>query len=358
MKNVATTLLALCALLLASPAIAQIEGRWITEYGDTTWLEIDNRSNVRGRTPPWISTNISLPGQDNRVLFDGAYRNLVWEGYWTFYGTEAPRGVVWRPCARPHNIPDRRATNRYGRFRVTFNAAENRFEGTMSNCDLPTTPGSGGTQPFVGTRENTYAYSAPDSSPPETRDVPFLPFNPGPPPEASPEEEAAMAASAAERDCEALRDNLPITWSTAFATRPCIINAGDDIEIITREDQAQRPMTVIYRAFHAFDIGHRGLVRTLRLEARRGLAFQGVPRAATLYRGQFDLALCREGTWLVSLLMSDGTETPPIGLIETGDERAPLLGRGCDPGSHTHEPDDFVEPVDLRLLEPIRPRGG
>lgn len=342
---------ALFGLTLAPPAVAQVNGQWTTPFGEAR-LELDNRSGFEGRTPPWIATSVDI-NASNSISFIGDYRNLVWEGRWFFYGGRAPRGIAFRPCAQPHRVRVSRRTRVYGRYRVTFNAAENRFEGVMSNCNLAPTSG-GGTQPFEGTRNNTYAYSDQPESRRETREVPSRPFNPGPAPMPTPDQEAARAAGASERACEAFRNQLPVTWSSGFATHPCIVNAGDNIEIITRTDQTQRPMTVIYRAFHFYG---RGLgVRLLRLDARRGLANQGVPRAGTRYRGQFDLALCREGTWLVSLLMSDGTETDPIGMIRTGDARAPLLGRSCNPGSHTHELDDYLDPDGLRqFYEPLSP---
>ncbi len=337
---------ALFGLTLAPPALAQVNGQWATPFGEAR-LELDNRSGFEGRTPPWIATTVDI-NASNSISFVGDYRNLVWEGRWFFYGGRAPRGIAFRPCAQPHGVRVSRPTRVYGRYRVTFNAAENRFEGVMSNCNLAPT-GGGGTQPFEGTRNNTYTYRGQPEPRRETRDVPALPISPGPAAMPTPDQEAARAAGASQRACRSFRDQLPVTWSTAFSTGPCIVNAGNNIEIITRADQTQRPMTVIYRAFHFFDRDEFGL-RMLRQEARRGLANQGVPRAGTRYRGQFDLALCREGTWLVSLLMSDGTETAPIGMIRTGDARAPLLGRSCNPGSHSHELEDFV---DQRGLEPI-----
>lgn len=325
---------------VAGAASAQISGRWTLPFGETR-LEVDNRANVNDLTPPWIYTSIDINPTSTISLY-GNIRNLVWEGQWFFYGGRPPPGVAFETCARPHQIRNRRATSIYGTFRVTFNAQENRFEGVMSRCRAqPGTPGY--SQPFVGTRNNTItAYGGPAPEP-ETRDVPPLPFGlPTPRPEPSPDQEAARALSAADRQCLALRDGLRgVSWSPGFGAHPCIYNIGDQIEIITRTDQTQRPVSVIYRAFHA---GRNGTPSYLRLESRRGLPNQGVPRAGHRYRVSFGGDICREGTWMLSILMSDGTETPPIGMIQTGRETVPLFRRGCNPGSHTHPLEDYVDP--------------
>ena len=339
--------------LAATPAEAQIAGRWTFPFGET-WLEVDNRVNVNDLTPPWIYTSIDINPTSSISLY-GNIRNLVWEGQWFFYGGRPPPGVAFETCARPHQVRNRRATSIYGTFRVTFNAQENRFEGVISRCRAQ--PGAPGySQPFVGTRNNTitaYGGPAPEA---ETRDVPTLPFGlPSPPPIPTPEQDEARALSAAERQCQAMRNGLRgVSWSSGFGTYPCIYNIGDEIEIITRTDQTQRPVSVIYRAFHA---GRLGQPEYLRLESRRGLANQGVPRAGHRYRVSFGGDICRESTWMLSILMSDGTETPPIGMIQTGTEQVPLFRRGCNPGSHTHPLEDYREHVPAAGgLTPI-PRG-
>ena len=324
---------------LAAPrAEAQIDGPWTFPFGETR-LEVDNRANVNGLTPPFIYTTVQ-PNDASTLSFYGTFRNLVWEGNWYHYGGRPPAGAAFQACARPHGHRGRRETLVYGTFRVTFNAAENRFEGVMTRCRAQV-GASGYSQAFVGTRNNTYTQQGGPGAEPESRDLPFLPFNPAPPPPATPEQEAQRTEAATERGCLALRNELSISWSPDFGTHPCVYNIGDEIEIITRTDQSQRPVSVIYRAFHA---GRTGRPQYLRLESRRGLPQQGVPRAGHRYRVSFGGDICRESTWMLSLLMSDGTETLPIGMIQTGDEQVALFRRGCNPGSHVHPIEDFVEP--------------
>lgn len=348
----------LFSVAVATPSSAQIAGVWTFPYGEAR-LEVDNRVNVNGLTPPWIATSMDVPG-GGTISFLGGYRNLVWEGRWYFFGDQAPRGIAFRPCAQPHGDQYRRPTNRYGRYRVTFNAAENRFEGVMSNCNLQPLAG-GGAQALVGTRNNTFTVQGGPAREPETREVPRLPFNiPIMPPVATPEQQAAIQAGEGERQCAELRESMQtIAWSQGFQTHPCIYNIGDEVEIITLANQTQRPVSVIYRAFHPLPgqvVRDRSLPRGyridggrplyLRISSRRGLPNQGVPRAGHRYRISFPGDICRERAWMLSILMSDGTETAPIGMVIAGFEQVPLFGRACSPGFHTHEADDFVDPSD------------
>ena len=341
---------------LSAPAAAQISGEWTFPFGETR-LEVDNRANVNGLTPPFIYTtvNVDAPGAAGIISLYGNFRNLVWEGDWYHYNGRAPQGRAFEACARSHGRPGRRETLIYGTFRVTFNAAENRFEGVLTRCRAET-GNPAYSQPLVGTRNNTFTASGEAPSPPQSREVPQFPFNiPIPPPVATPEQQASIDAAAGERECLAQRDGLAVSWSPDFVTHPCIYNIGDEIEIITRTNQSQRPVSLIYRAFHAFGRGSNE-VRYLRIESRRGLANQGVPRSGHRYRVRLPGEICREGTWMLSLLMSDGAETAPIGLITTGDEQVPLFRRGCNPGSHTHAPEDFQDSDGGRILEPLEPR--
>ncbi len=327
-----------------TPATAQIAGEWAFPFG-TTRLEVDNRANVNDLTPPWIYTTVQA-NASNSLSFYGNFRNLVWEGQWYHYGGRPPLGTAFQPCVRPHGHPRRRETLIYGTFRVTFNAAENRFEGVMTRCRAQT-GNPAYSQPFVGTRNNTYTEYVRPAEPPETREVPRLPFNPAPPLTPTPDQEAARDARQAERDCRTQRDHLGMSWSSGFGVHPCIYNIGDELEIVTNANQTQRPVSVILQAFHA-EGGH--LVHYLRREMRVGLANQGVPRAGHRYRVRLRGEVCHETTWLVRLLMSDGTETAPIGMIQTGTEMVPLFQRGCNPGSHIHAPEDYVNPEDIRRL--------
>ena len=340
---------------LATPAEAQVAGRWTFPFGET-WLEVDNRANVNDLTPPFIYTTVQ-PNRYSTLSFYGTFRNLVWEGQWYQYGGRPPFGEAFRTCERPHGHPRRRETRVYGTFRVTFNAAENRFEGVLTRCRAVTGQ-AGYSQPFEGTRQNTYTEYGGPAPEPESRDVPFFPLPvplPTPTPTPTPEQEAARASREAERQCQSMRGELrDVAWSSGFSTNPCIYNIGDQVEIITRTDQTQRPVSVIYRAFHA---GRDNRPAYLRIESRRGLPNQGVPRAGHRYRVSFAGDICREGTWMLFLLMSDGTETPPIGMIQTGQQQVPLFRRSCHPGSHTHPIEDFVEPDTTQgRLSPL-PRG-
>lgn len=343
---------------MATPSQAQIAGRWTFPYGQS-WLEVDNRVGVNGLTPPWIQAGMN-DETGGTFSYYGNYRNLVWEGRWYFFGDSPPSGIAFRPCAQPHGDRYRRPTNRYGRFRVTFNAAENRFEGVMSNCNIEPIAGRG-SQAFVGTRNNTITFSGEAPPAREPRDI--SPSVPGSLPTALPREDyeaaqAARADAASERACVALRDDLDVAWSAGFSTHPCIYNIGDEVEIITRTDQTQRPVSVIYRAFHA---GRDGIPRYLRISSRRGLPNQGLPRAGHRYRISFGGDICREANWMLSILMSDGTETGPIGMVVTGDEEVPLFRRSCNPGPHPHESSDFLNPgvpQAARELIPLVPSPG
>lgn len=328
-------------LILAAPPVqAQISGDWGFPFGQTR-LEVDNRANVNDLVPPFIYTTVQI-NPSSTLSFYGTFRNLVWEGQWYHYGARPPAGAAFQPCVRPHGHRSRRETLVYGTFRVTFNAAENRFEGTISRCRAQAGT-AGYSQPFNGTRQNTYTEHGGPAAEPQRRDVPVFPLPlPVSPPTPTPEQDAARALAAADRQCLALRDGLrTVSWSTGFASHPCIYNIGDQIEIITRTDQTQRPVSVIYRAFHA---GRDGRPAYLRIESRRGLPNQGVPRAGHRYQVSFGGDICRESTWMLSLLMSDGTETAPIGMIQTGQQEVPLFRRSCNPGSHSHPLEDYVEP--------------
>lgn len=354
-KGLAVVVASLWLGTLVQPAQAQIAGEWTFPIGQTR-LEVDNRANVNDLTPPWIATQITVdtPRAAGVMSFYGSYRNLVWEGQWYFYNGRPPEGTAFEPCRVPHGHPRRRDTLVYGTFRVTFNAAENRFEGVLTRCRAQTGDPAY-SQPWVGTRNNTYTVQGGPAPEPESREVPRFPLNiPIPPPVPTPDQQGAIDAARTERNCLALRDGLDVAWSRDFETHPCIYNIGDEVEIIARTNATQRPVSVIYRAFHA---GRNGRPAYLRIESRRGLPNQGVPRAGHRYRVSFGGDICRESTWMLSLLMSDGTETVPIGMMQTGDEQVPLLRRSCNPGSHTHPLEDFVEPpLNEGRLTPV-PRG-
>lgn len=356
LKSLAGSGLAGALLMLASPAMAQVNGTWSHDLGEFR-LEISNRSNITGQIPPWIQATTSLPGRDNRIVFSGGYRHLVWEGYWAFYGPDAPRlqGVM-RPCARPLNQPGRTPTTRYGRYRIQFNADENRFEGRMSNCDLPVETTGPMAIAITGSRNNTLTMAAPSAPEPRgSREVPSAGVSPPPATPPGPEEQVQRDQNLSNRqlaqDCQRIRDALAVNWSGDFSTRPCLYNIGDEIEIAVTADQPRRPVSLIYRAFHGQTQGSRlnpGMLRGL--EGRRGLPNRGVPSRGDTYRVRLDATACRETTWLLTLLMSDGSESAPIGMISTGNTYNGLLRRGCRPPSHTHSPEEYTDPGSL---EPV-----
>lgn len=346
----------------SSPAQAQVNGTWTFELGEVR-LEVDNRSNIAGQTPPWIATTTTLMPGDSRTVFSGGYRNLVWEGYWTFYGSTPPQmGAVYRPCAQPHNLPHRNATNRYGRFRIQFNAAENRFEGRMANCNMPL-DAPRVSAPLTGTRNNTFTVSGQAAPAPRApRDLPSARPNLTPPPPPDLAEQAQRSEHlqnyTSERDCRSLRSLLGGRWSTGFETRPCMVSFGDQVEITTRTDQTQRPVAVIYRAFHPGWPDRIPEAYILRgVSGRVGLPNQGVPRRGHSYRFRPNVDICRETLWLLSLQMSDGTESDPIGILLTGTEPIPLLRRPCRPDWHDHQPGDYTRPYPERSAVPLQPRG-
>lgn len=285
------------AVFLLVPAVqAQMVGDWDSDLGQFR-LEIQRSSS--NPAPNWVvaRTRHDTAGE---VVLEGGITNLVWEGQWYYYEDRPLTGM--RRCARRDGLG--RPTMVHGRFRVTFNAAEDRFSGIWVACD-----GMGPERvlqvPFNGARRNTVGAAAP-----RTVLVPGggLSSNPD---------------GAGERGPSRLRLHycdfsvLDVRLSPAFSVVPCQWSAGKGIQINVNAAQSQRPVTVIFESFEPVPSGGTGErfgVRQTGASFRLGLPFRGVPPVGYAYAVTLPGAVCRSDTWLVRLAMSDGTVTDIVGV--------------------------------------------
>jgi len=308
-RNVQAFVVALVAMLLAfaAPGVARadVNGEWQTDLGDFTL-----------RLPPGAAPNVSsvlrsssapyAPPGNGRTTLDGEYRNLGWKGRWLYFGTSPfPRMSL---CPNTHE--SRLGTTRYyGSFMVTFNAAENAFTGIMTNCDVPLSD-TLRSRPFGGTRRNTITDSAPRTTPAPTGGLTTTPGGEGP---LEPIDVTPLAFD------PCYPSNRPaVPFSTAFAARPCYVSVGQVLQIDALVNGSQRPTTMIAKGFVRASRGREPIRISWTGQAMRlGLPNRGVPTVSTPFRVTLPGGVCRDDFWLVTLLMSDGTETPAIGVLNS-----------------------------------------
>jgi hypothetical protein len=150
-----------------------------------------------------------------------------------------------------------------------------------------------------------------------------------PPPPASPPQPAAARAAALFDVCRD-RSSLLFERSYAFQNRPCTIVAGPagrklQIESTSGPSSLKdangkqlRPTKVVLRSFVPGARGTDSMVaikptgRMLRVRLPKRLPSVLNPYVITLPHD-----ICRENYWLVSVLISDGTETKPFGVINS-----------------------------------------
>jgi hypothetical protein len=308
-RNVQAFVVALVAMLLAftAPGVARadVNGEWQTDVGVFTL-----------RLPPGAAPNVSsvlrsssapyAPPGNGRTTLDGEYRNLGWKGRWLYFGTSPFPGMSL--CRNTHE--SRLGTTRYyGSFMVTFNAAENAFTGIMTNCDVPLSD-TFRSRPFGGTRRNTLTGPPPTTRAP-TGGITTTPGGDGLPP--------VIDATPVGFDPCRDRNRLAVTFSSAFASRPCIIAVTQQLQIDALVNGSQRPTTVIFRGFARAPttFGSRINIAMTGQTFRLGLPNRGLPTVSTPFRVTLPGGICRDDFWLVYLLMSDGTETDSIGVVNS-----------------------------------------
>jgi hypothetical protein len=282
------------SVFLLVPAVqAQMVGDWDSDLGQFR-LEIQRSSS--NPAPNWVvaRTRHDTAGE---VVLEGGITNLVWEGQWYYYEDRPLTGM--RRCARRDGLG--RPTMVHGRFRVTFNAAEDRFSGIWVACD-----GMGPERvlqvPFNGARRNTVGAAAP-----RTVLVPGggLSSNPDGAGERGPSRPRFEPCDLSVWD---------LRQYPAFSVMPCKWLAGKGIQINVNAAQSQRPVTVIFEAVEPFRVaGDRIGARPTGVSFRLGLPFRGVPPVGYAYAVTLPGAVCRSDYWLVRLAMSDGTVTDIVG---------------------------------------------
>jgi len=140
----------------------------------------------------------------------------------------------------------------------------------------------------------------------------------------------AAARSVAPFDVCRDRSNLLFERSYAFQNRPCTIAAGPKGRKLQLESTSGpsffkdangkqlRPTKVVLRSFVPGARGTDSMVaikptgRTLRVRLPNRLPSVLNPYVISLPRG-----VCREDYWLLSVLISDNTETKPFGVINS-----------------------------------------
>lgn len=302
----------LCVAACFVPAAsAQVDGEWETTLGSAT-LRIDKSVN-----PPRISTyirrreanpmlgwrNIRLDGRFSDYLGDG----LVWRGLWHMPRDRSPEPDM-RPCSTTSvprgGNPRYDATVYWGNFTVTFNAAENRFDGYLYSCD-----GRRRTSPRItGTRLATSAAAVPPTT-------------------TAPATRAAQGCDETGADTTVLRDTYgriaPLEFSPRYKLGPCTIDAlrGDKFDILLVNPEGKRPVRLVMKGVRSLGrVRHNG-ANALGLEYAHGsfsvgLPFVGDPTPNTVIRDRTMRAeFCNAIYWLAFLDFSDRTQSPPIAMV-------------------------------------------
>ncbi|MBP6014479.1 MAG: hypothetical protein KBA31_19780 [Alphaproteobacteria bacterium] len=305
MRNVQAFVAALVAMLLAfaapSVARADINGSWQSDLGVFS-LQLPPGAGPN-RSVQLETTVSPSPPTNGQTTLGGEFRNLVWKGRWRYHG--AP------PFPRcPGGDSGLRSNAFYGSFMVTFNADETSFTGVMTNCDVPLTDRTR-SRPFNGTRRNTITDSVPPTTPAPTGGLTSTRGGEGP---LEPIDVTPLAFDPCYPS-----NRPPVPFSTAFATRPCYVSVGQVLQIDALVNGSQRPTTMIAKGFVRVSRGREPIrIGWTGQTFRLGLPNRGVPTVSTPFRVTLPGGVCRDDFWLVYLLMSDGTETPAIGVLNSG----------------------------------------
>ena len=367
MKNTFGSFFALSVAFATTPANAQIQGEWESVFGQAQ-LEVSN-SSTQVPEPGWISTWFRSREADplrgwRNIRFDGRYRGLVWEGMWHM---PADRTIVagMRRCDRtaiPRGGHAYDATPYFGKFRFTFNTAENRFDGVWFNCDrgLPAQPvGYLATYFITGTRLNTYAGRT-DNSVRPTGAITSTPNSSGGPPLVDPTmpldddaqlERILSRAQFLMIDRTTHRETA-VPMSQRYQIRPNIIDAlaVDKFQIDFRNPEAKRPIRLAMKGVNILGFFPSSLPDRIGLGiayngriAALGLPFIGEMQAGSAIANRtMPAPFCGSAGWLAYLDFSDGSQSEPIA----------FLFSKCGAKAH---PESLPAPVESRRVKPIRP---
>lgn len=315
-------LIAAAATCLAPPAAAQVAGDWDTTLGQVT-VRRDGRV-----APGWTTgTGRQLPIRPGGQLvnLEGRMTGLRWTGDWFSFGPSPNPGT--RPCpvpSRPRGYTARDNTQYFGDFDVTFNAAETRFTGTFrwvcrhENGRVRYGPAT----PFTGTRRNTLTQ---DGNPGSSRDVPthtpsdrllpkgrtIDPYRPG--------ARGSAYCNSLNGPTIVAGNRTPIRFSTRYRSRPCIAGPLEKIEVAMIDPEGKRATQIIAREYRISTVsrGQPTIIRLTGANARAVIPFAGVPARGTLVRGNLGAAICNGDLWLLHLRFSDGTDSDPIGTVQS-----------------------------------------
>lgn len=353
--------IALFGTLLATSADAQLgrDSEWTSPQGDIR-IYVGNSSHYPATN--WRTGNGPRrdAGPQAFVEMQGQYQNLRWQGQYWVMGAEDSHRPNGGRCVgtRPNGYVVGDDAYEYGEFDVTFNAAENSFNGQRRwICRDPEgRTRRGAWEPYTGTRKG-YAVATPATARAPTATVDTTPT---PPPAGT-----GGAPPVPSDDCPAmerlvvLADGQRYRKTPRYAIRPCKLDAleGDKFQVDLTDPEGKRPTRVYARAFRitgALSV-HRS-TRELTIPARfsgytvsASLPFVGEPRAGSaIFNRTMPGAFCNSAFWLAWLDFSDGSRSDPIAVLmsECGARLHPEEVPAGSPGS---------EIIRVKELKPAKP---
>ena len=258
-------------------ALAQAIGNWSTNFG--------SMAVTRNSSGGLSGVILGVEG-GGYMEFIGQLNRLEWIGNWYYQGSTLPRNLPH--CGRPLV----RNTSVHGQFRVSFNAAENRFEGKYAACNADIRRDLIGQKDFTGTRDMGPIVRAPTG--PSVQKL-----------------EGDTRGAALDRFI-ANGASLCKNFSPNFRLNTCIVMPGRAMIVETLVNQTERPAQLVLTGFRKDDEASRSLGREVLVPTNRTVRlvapFVGTPRAGSKFRINVSGAVCHSDTnmWDVQFVNSRG----------------------------------------------------